>query len=175
MHESSYIPHVRHFLHTQRKFPRDWPVPGNVVSLAVLWLHFRTSFTLFTSVLTLFSTKPFTLVMEFSICISQPALKILDPLSHADIPVKFARNMSRSMTKPTKWRAPSEDSDQPVHLLSLIRSFAVRMMKHWALNSLLSAQWTLIRLGRCPGWSESSLGAQVIVLVLSCAVGGPHV
>ena len=28
---------------------------------------------------------------------------------------------------------------------------------------------TLIRLGECPGWSESSLGAQVIVLVLSCA------
>ena len=28
---------------------------------------------------------------------------------------------------------------------------------------------TLVRLGRCPGWSESSLGAQAI-LVLSCAV-----
>ena len=27
---------------------------------------------------------------------------------------------------------------------------------------------TLIRLGRCPGWSESSLGAHVILLVLSC-------
>ena len=27
---------------------------------------------------------------------------------------------------------------------------------------------TLIRLGGCPGWSESSLGAQVILLVLSC-------
>ena len=27
---------------------------------------------------------------------------------------------------------------------------------------------TLIRLGRFPGWSESSLGAQVILLVLSC-------
>ena len=26
---------------------------------------------------------------------------------------------------------------------------------------------TLIRLSRCPGWSESSLGAQVILLVLS--------
>ena len=28
---------------------------------------------------------------------------------------------------------------------------------------------TLIRLGGCPGWSESSLGALVILLVLSCA------
>ena len=27
---------------------------------------------------------------------------------------------------------------------------------------------TLIRLGGCPGWYESSLGAQVILLVLSC-------
>ena len=27
---------------------------------------------------------------------------------------------------------------------------------------------TLIRLGGCPGWSESSLGAHVILLVLSC-------
>ena len=26
---------------------------------------------------------------------------------------------------------------------------------------------TLIRLGRCPGWSESSMGAQIILLVLS--------
>ena len=31
---------------------------------------------------------------------------------------------------------------------------------------------TLIRLGWCPGWSESSLGAQVILLVLSC--GGSY-
>ena len=29
---------------------------------------------------------------------------------------------------------------------------------------------TLISLGGCPGWSESLLGAQVILLVLSCAV-----
>ena len=33
--------------------------------------------------------------------------------------------------------------------------------------------WTeksLFRLGGCPGWSESSLGAQIILLVLSCCV-----
>ena len=34
--------------------------------------------------------------------------------------------------------APSEDSDQPGHPPSLIRVFAVRMKKHWALNYLLS-------------------------------------
>ena len=39
--------------------------------------------------------------------------------------------------------APSEDSDQPGHPPSLIRVFAVRMMKHWTLNYILSAQWKL--------------------------------
>ena len=50
--------------------------------------------------------------------------------------------------------APGEDSDQPGHPPSLIRVFAVRMKKHWALNYRLSAQWRLIILGECPGWSE---------------------
>ena len=67
---------------------------------------------------------------------------------------------------------PSEDSDQPGLLSSLIRVFVVCMKKHWALNYLLSAQWRLIRLGGCPGWSESSLGTHVIFLVLSC--GGSY-
>ena len=57
----------------------------------------------------------------------------------------------------------------PGHLPSLIRVFAVRIKKHWALNYLLNAHWRLIRLGQCPGWSESSLGAHVILLVLSCS------
>ena len=39
--------------------------------------------------------------------------------------------------------APSEDSDQPGHLPSLIRVFAIRMKKHWTLNFLLSTQWRL--------------------------------
>ena len=56
--------------------------------------------------------------------------------------------------------APSEDSDQSGHLPSLIRVFAVRMKKAWVLSYPLSAQRKLIRLGGCPGWSESSLGAQ---------------
>ena len=56
--------------------------------------------------------------------------------------------------------APSEDSDQPGHQPSLIRVFAVCMKKAWVLSYPLSAQRRLIRLGGCPGWSESSLGAQ---------------
>ena len=54
---------------------------------------------------------------------------------------------------------PSEDSDQPGYPPSLIRVFAVRMKKAWILSYPLSTQRRLIRLGGCPGWSESSLGA----------------
>ena len=49
--------------------------------------------------------------------------------------------------------ARSIDSDQPGHL-----------KKAWVLSYPLSAQRRLIRLGRCPGWSQPSLGAQVILL-----------
>ena len=38
--------------------------------------------------------------------------------------------------------------------------FFVRMKKAWVLSYPSSAQRRLIRLSRCPGWSESSLGAQ---------------
>ena len=61
---------------------------------------------------------------------------------------------------------PSKDSDQPVHQPSL----------HCGLNRPAAKDprfpvrtaKTLIRLDGCPGWSESSLGAQIILLVLSC-------
>ena len=59
---------------------------------------------------------------------------------------------------------PSTDSDLPGHPPSPIRVFAVRMMTHCY---PLSAQRRLIRLGGCPGWSESSLGAHAISSVLS--------
>ena len=65
--------------------------------------------------------------------------------------------------KMTSW--PRKDSDQPGHLPSLIRVFAVRLKKAWVLNYSLSTQRRLIRLSGCPGWSESSLCAQVILLV----------
>ena len=49
---------------------------------------------------------------------------------------------------------------------------AVPVKKHWALNYILSPQWRLIRLGGCPVWSESLLGAHVILLVSLC--GGSY-
>ena len=63
--------------------------------------------------------------------------------------------------------APSEDSDQPGPPPSLI-SLRFRMKKHCVISYQMSAQRRLIRLGGCPGWFESSLGAHVILLVLSC-------
>ena len=54
--------------------------------------------------------------------------------------------------------APSKDSDQ--HPPSLIKVFAVSMKKAWVLSYPLSAQRRLIRMGRCPGWSEFSPCAQ---------------
>ena len=62
--------------------------------------------------------------------------------------------------------APSEDSDQPGHLPSLIRVFPVCMKKVQILSYPLSTQQRLIRLGGCPGWSEWSLGAHVFLLRL---------
>ena len=63
--------------------------------------------------------------------------------------------------------APSEDSDQPGHLPSLIKVFTVRMKKAWVLSYPLSTQLRLIRLGGCAGWSESLLGTHAILFVLS--------
>ena len=79
----------------------------------------------------------------------------------------FVLHLSRIMTKPTKWPAHSEDSDQTGHLPSLIWVLAVCMKKAWVLSYPLSAQRRLIRLGGCPGWFESSLRMHIILLVLS--------
>ena len=59
--------------------------------------------------------------------------------------------------------APSEDSDQPGHLPSL------RCLHEETLDPQLSierTEKTQIRLSGCPGWYESSLGTQVILLIL---------
>ena len=63
--------------------------------------------------------------------------------------------------------ASSEDSDQPGCPPRLIRVFAVRSMGSQGPNVSSCGQRRLISLGGCPGWSESSLGAHVILLDLS--------
>ena len=75
--------------------------------------------------------------------------------------------MSHDMTKPTKWVCAQRRLNQPGHPPSLIRVFTVRMKKTWVLSThwAHSEDWSdwaakpLIRLGECPGWSETSLGA----------------
>ena len=65
-------------------------------------------------------------------------------------------------------RASSKDSDQPGHPPVLI---SLRCLHEQALGSWLPIKptaKTLIRLGECPGSSESLPGAQVILLVLPC-------
>ena len=71
-------------------------------------------------------------------------------------------NLSHLMTKPTKWVCAQR------RLPSLI-------ILHCSLNGLLRTQAffmqtakALIRVGGCPGWSESSLGAHAVLMVLSC-------
>ena len=68
------------------------------------------------------------------------------------------------MTKQTRW--PLRPAKTQISLG--IRVFAVLMKKPWVFCYPLSAQRRLIRLCGCPGWSESSLGAHVILFVLSC-------
>ena len=52
--------------------------------------------------------------------------------------------------------------------------FTVCMKKPWFLCYSLSTQRRLIRLGKCSGWSESLLGAQVILLVCHVAAKTLH-
>ena len=77
--------------------------------------------------------------------------------------------------------APSEDSDQPGHPPSLISfrrcppeaNLGPKLPSERTAKSLIRLGgcpgWseTLIRLGGCPGWSKASLGTKVILLALS--------
>ena len=83
--------------------------------------------------------------------------------------------MSRLMIKPTKWSvrpAKTQFSLGIRQVWSESSLFAWRSIGSWATPECTAK--TLIRLGRipirlcgCPGWSESSLGAHAILLVLS--------
>ena len=68
--------------------------------------------------------------------------------------------MSRFVTKSTKWHVCPPKTQISLGFHPVWSIFAVRMKKDWVLSYPLSAQRKLIRLGGCPGWSESSLGAQ---------------
>ena len=66
--------------------------------------------------------------------------------------------------------APNEDSDQPGRAWASAQSEqSLRRLHEETLGSQLSIECTaktLIRLGGCPGWTESSLGTKAILLIL---------
>ena len=74
------------------------------------------------------------------------------------------RHKSRNMSKPTKWHVPPAKTQISLGIRPVWSVFAVRMKKAWVLSYPLSTQQRLIRLGGCPGWSESSLGTQSFCL-----------
>ena len=81
---------------------------------------------------------------------------------------KFCYKRAASWQNQQNDWAPNEDSDQPGHPPSLIRVFLCA--KYGLLRTQAFFMWTaktLIGLGRCPSWFESSLGAHAILLVLS--------
>ena len=84
---------------------------------------------------------------------------IIDPRYRAWVVVSSEFELPHGKTNKMVF-VPSNDSEQPGHPPSLIGVFTVGMKKHWILSYPLSAQRRLIRLGGCPGWSESLLGAQ---------------
>ena len=59
--------------------------------------------------------------------------------------------------------------DQFGHPPSLISLHSVLFKKLRTWRFFVRTVKTLIRLGKCAGWSESSLGAHVILLVLPCS------
>ena len=75
--------------------------------------------------------------------------------------------LSSRMTKPTKLTVCWAKTQISLGIRPVWSIFAVHMKNPWVLSYPMSTQWRLIRLGRCPGWSESWLGARVILLVLS--------
>ena len=82
--------------------------------------------------------------------------------------INFWQEMSRLITKPTEWLCAQR------RLRSAWSSAQSDQSLRCALSGLLWAQAffmrtvkTRIRLGGCPGWSESSLGTHAILFVLS--------
>ena len=67
-------------------------------------------------------------------------------------------HMSRSMTKPTKWTVCPAETPISLGIHPVWSVFTVRPMGSQRTKLSSCGQWRLIRLGLCPGWSESSLG-----------------
>ena len=75
-------------------------------------------------------------------------------------------HLSHRMTKPTKWCVPSEDSDQSWHL-GIRPDWSESLLSAWRKLGSLATHWAHSEDSdqTSPGWSESWLGAQVILWV----------
>ena len=74
---------------------------------------------------------------------SLPILDSVVPVHSKEMGSLEARKWAASRQYQQNDKAPSKDSEQPGHSPSLIRIFAVHMMKAWTLSYPLSAQWRL--------------------------------
>ena len=85
-----------------------------------------------------------------------------------------------STRKPTKWPVQQNDV-QPVKtqfslgICPVWSVFAVQSVGSYGPKVSTSKQRRLIRLGGCPSWSESSLDAKFILLVLLCCGSNFHI
>ena len=77
--------------------------------------------------------------------------------------VQFDQSLCCLHAKPTKWPVCPAKTQISLSILSVWSVFVVCMKKAWVLSLLFSAHQRLIRLGGRPCWSESLLGAQVIL------------
>ena len=74
-------------------------------------------------------------------------------------------NLSRRMTKPTKWPVCPAKTPISLGICPVYSVFAVCMKKPCVLTYPLSAQrWLWSDWGGCPGWSKSLLSAHAILL-----------
>ena len=79
---------------------------------------------------------------------------------------QYQLQISHLMAKPAKWQVHPAKTHISLVIRPVWSDFTVRKKKARVLSYPMSAQWRLIKLGGCPGWSKSSLGT-VILLVLS--------
>ena len=73
----------------------------------------------------------------------------------------YTCHLSHLLTKPTKWLC-AQQPPSPIAAQSDQSSLCTQWVTKepsFKLQAFFMQQWRLIRLGRCPGWSESSLGA----------------
>ena len=127
-----------------------WSIQQNILFTVLVKCHF-----LYLKLL--ISQSKFVGPLEFEITRVACIFKLFPFIIY--MPKNIPIYMSRLMTKPTKWPLRPAKIQISLGIHPVWPVFAVHMKKHTVLCYPLSALWRLIRLirlGGCPGWSESS-------------------